>query len=100
MQKTQPLYCWEGVLTAPLHNNGSYPIVACVFVVSGMYLPSRCLVMNVYSHFTIPAFGRHVTIYRIATRKFKITTTCWRQKHDFIMDFIYRNMTVANLNGL
>jgi hypothetical protein len=30
-QKTQPLYCWEGVFTAPLHSNGSYSIVACIF---------------------------------------------------------------------
>jgi hypothetical protein len=32
------------------------------FVVAGMCSPSRCLVMNVYSDFTIPLFGRHVTI--------------------------------------
>jgi hypothetical protein len=38
-------------------------IVACVFVAAGMCLPSRCLAMNVYSDFTIPAFGRHVTIF-------------------------------------
>jgi hypothetical protein len=62
MQKIQPLYCWEGVLTAPVHSNGSYSNVACVFVAAGMCLPSRCLVINVYSDFTIPAFGRHVTI--------------------------------------
>jgi hypothetical protein len=41
--KTQSLYCWEGVFTAPLHSNGSYSIVACVFVVAAMCLPSRCL---------------------------------------------------------
>jgi hypothetical protein len=29
---------------------------------AGMCLPSRCLVINIYSNFTIPAFGRHVTI--------------------------------------
>jgi hypothetical protein len=29
-----------------------------------MCLPSRCLSMHVYSDFTIPAFGRHVTIQR------------------------------------
>jgi hypothetical protein len=28
----------------------------------GMCLPSLCLAMGVYSDFTIPAFGRHVTI--------------------------------------
>jgi hypothetical protein len=48
------------MLTALLHNNGSHSIVACIFIVAGMCLPSHCLTMNVYSHFTIPAFGRHV----------------------------------------
>jgi hypothetical protein len=38
MQKTQPLYCWEGVFTASLHSTGSYSIVACVFVAAGMCL--------------------------------------------------------------
>jgi hypothetical protein len=47
----------------PLHSNGSYSSVACVFVAEGTYLPSRCLAMNVYPDFTIPAFGRHVTIF-------------------------------------
>jgi hypothetical protein len=62
-QKTQPLYCWEGVLLPPLHTNVSYLIVACVFVAVGICLPSRCLTMNVCSDFTIPAFGRQVTIF-------------------------------------
>jgi hypothetical protein len=62
-QKTQRIYCWEGVFTAPLYNNGSYLIVACVFVAAGMCLPSRCLAMNVYSDFIIPAFKRRVTMY-------------------------------------
>jgi hypothetical protein len=62
-QKTQSLYCWEGVFTAPLHENGSYSIAACVFIAAGIYLPSRCLVINIYSDFTIPAFGCHVAIY-------------------------------------
>jgi hypothetical protein len=61
-QKTKPLYWWEGVFTAPLHSNRSYPIVAFVFVAAGMCLPSLCLTMNVYSDFNIPALGRHVTI--------------------------------------
>jgi hypothetical protein len=52
----------EGGFTAPLHSNGSYSIVVCLFVSAGMCLPSRCLAKNVYSDFTIPAFGRHVTI--------------------------------------
>jgi hypothetical protein len=30
------------LFTAPLHGDGSNPIFACVFVVVGMCLPSRC----------------------------------------------------------
>jgi hypothetical protein len=63
MRKTQPLYCWEGVFTTPFYNNGSYSIVVCVFFAAKMCLPNRCLAMNVYSDFTTPAFGRHVTIF-------------------------------------
>jgi hypothetical protein len=62
MQKTQPLYCWEDVFTAAFESNGSYSIVAFIFVAAGMCLQSRCLAMNVYSDFIIPAFGRHVTL--------------------------------------
>jgi hypothetical protein len=40
-------------------------IVACVIVAAGMCLPSRCLAMNVYSDFTLPAFGRLVTIRKV-----------------------------------
>jgi hypothetical protein len=36
------------VFTAPLHSNGSYFIVACVFITAGMCLPSRCLAMSLY----------------------------------------------------
>jgi hypothetical protein len=61
-QKTQPLYCSEGVFTVPLRSNGSYSIVACVFVATGMWWPSLCLAMNICSDFTISAFGRHVTV--------------------------------------
>jgi hypothetical protein len=61
-QDTQPVYFWEGVFTTPLHINGSYSIVACVFVAAEMCLPSRCLAMNVTSNFAIPALGRRVTI--------------------------------------
>jgi hypothetical protein len=57
----QPVYCWEGVFTALLYNNGRYSIVACIFVAAGMCLSGRCLAMNVYSDFAIPAFGRHVS---------------------------------------
>jgi hypothetical protein len=62
-QKTQPLYGWEGVFTAPLHSNESYSIVACIFVAVVMCLPSHCVAMNVYSDFVIPAFGSHVTVF-------------------------------------
>jgi hypothetical protein len=62
-RKTQPLYCWEGVFTGPLHSNVSYSIEACVFAAVGMWLPSRCLAINLYSDFAIQAFERHVTIF-------------------------------------
>jgi hypothetical protein len=52
------------VFTAPLHSNGSYSIVAYVFVAARMCLPSRCVAMNVYSYFTIQGFGRHVTVFK------------------------------------
>jgi hypothetical protein len=61
-QKTLIVCCWEGLFTVPLHNNGSYRIVANVFVAAGICLSSRCLSMNFYSDFAIPAFGRHVAI--------------------------------------
>jgi hypothetical protein len=61
-QKTRPLYFWEGEFTVPLHSNGSYSIVACVFVVVVMSLPGHCLAMNIYPDFTMPAFGRHVHV--------------------------------------
>jgi hypothetical protein len=62
-QKTQPVYCWEGVFTTPLRSNGSYWIFTCVFVAAGICLPNHYLAMNVYSDFPIPAFGRHITIF-------------------------------------
>jgi hypothetical protein len=52
----------EGVFTTTLHSNGSYSLVACIFFAVGMCLPSHYLAMNVYSDFTIPAFGSHATI--------------------------------------
>jgi hypothetical protein len=42
-QKTQTLYHWEGLFTGLLRINGSYSIVACVFVAAGICLPNRCL---------------------------------------------------------
>jgi hypothetical protein len=69
-QRTQRLHSWEGMFTAPLHGNGSYSIVARVFVAAWMCLPSRFLAVNFCSDFTIPAFGRHVTTC------FNFTYTC------------------------
>jgi hypothetical protein len=62
-QKTQSLCCWEGVFTTPLRSNGSYSVVAFVFVVAEICLPSRCLALKVCSDFAILAFWRHVTIW-------------------------------------
>jgi hypothetical protein len=61
-QKIQPLYCRQGMFTAPLHRNGSYSIVICAFVAAGMCLPSSCLAVDFSFDFTIPAFGRHVIV--------------------------------------
>jgi hypothetical protein len=58
-QKAQPLSCCEGVFTAPLHTDRSNSIFVCPFVAAGMCLPSRCL-----AGVTIPAFGRHVTVFK------------------------------------
>jgi hypothetical protein len=38
-RKHRFLYC---CIYSALHNNGSYPIVACLFVVAGICLPRRC----------------------------------------------------------
>jgi hypothetical protein len=40
--------CCKGMSTASFHSNGSYSIVACIFVVAGMCLPSRCLAMDIH----------------------------------------------------
>jgi hypothetical protein len=61
-RRKRRFYSWEGVFTSPLYSNRSYSIVTCVFVAAGMCLLSRCLTMDVYSDFTFPAFGHHVTI--------------------------------------
>jgi hypothetical protein len=66
-RRNHSLSCYEGVFTTSLHSNGSYSSVACIFVAAGMCFLCRCLAMNIYSDFTIPAFGRHVTIYMETT---------------------------------
>jgi hypothetical protein len=50
-RKHRFLQCCEGVFTVQLHSNGSYSIVACVFIAAGVCLPSRCLAMS--THVTI-----------------------------------------------
>jgi hypothetical protein len=55
-QKTQILYCWEGVFT---------PLLLAYSLPRGICVPSRCLAMNAYSDFAIPDFGRHVTVFYI-----------------------------------
>jgi hypothetical protein len=37
-RRIHSLYCSEGAFTAPLHGNGSYSIVVCVFVAAGICL--------------------------------------------------------------
>jgi hypothetical protein len=79
-QKTQTLYCWECVFTAPLCSNGSYPIVACVFVAAWMCLPSTCLTMDVSYDFIIPAFGRHITILNLTNSTIQLLVIWfWRK---------------------
>jgi hypothetical protein len=61
------LFLYSCIYSA-LHSNGSYPIVAFVFVVAGMYLPRRCLAMDL--HVTIPSkpgkvFHRHFILQHI-----------------------------------
>jgi hypothetical protein len=58
MQKTQSLYCWHGVFTAPFHSQRK--LIDCC-------LRIRCLVMDVSSDFTITVFSKH----------FLHTRTCW-----------------------
>lgn len=50
----------------PFPNNSS--IVACVFVASGTCLRNLCLAMNVYSCFTIPAFGHLFILCKTSDR--------------------------------
>jgi hypothetical protein len=57
----QFFHCYRGVYTSRLHRNGSSSIIACVLISTGYCLPRRCLAINVYSGFAVPAFRRHVT---------------------------------------
>jgi hypothetical protein len=56
------------LLQRPLHRNGSFSIVACVFISTGTCLPSRCLAMNVYTGSAIPPFRYNVTKYPCSSR--------------------------------
>jgi hypothetical protein len=46
----------------------------------GMWLPSRCLTMNVYSDSDIPAFGRHVTVYTAVVEMTNLVVLLCKQK--------------------
>jgi hypothetical protein len=74
-QKTQHLCCCEGVFTEPLRSNGSYLIVACVFVAEGICLPSRYLAMNVYSDFGFGASCYNILV-RVPPLCCSFTTSC------------------------
>jgi hypothetical protein len=80
------------MFTAPLHSNGSYSTVACVFVAAGTCFLSSCLAMDVSSDFTIAAFGRHVTIsistFLIMKHENYIHIR-HRLRHSFIVLFCY-----------
>jgi hypothetical protein len=52
-----------------LHRNGSSSIVACVFVVAGMFLLSSCLAVDVCCVSTIPSFRRLVTVWTEGNHK-------------------------------
>jgi hypothetical protein len=66
------LACNPRYIATVLTNKNSYPReCVCVtqklvayqeFVFAGTCLPNRFLAMDVYTDFTVPAFGRHVTI--------------------------------------
>jgi hypothetical protein len=62
-RRKHPPYCWEGGFTSPLPSNGIYSIVGCVLVTVVICLPSRCLIMDVSSDFTLLAFGHHVSVH-------------------------------------
>jgi hypothetical protein len=77
--------CSSVVFTAPLHNNGSYPIVACVFVAAGMCLPSRCLTMGVHV--------KYIYIYseRERERPYKVWEDWWQDLKSLLI-FIWIKM--------
>jgi hypothetical protein len=77
-------YCCEGAFTAPLHCNGSYSIVACLFVFAGMCFPSRCRathmritiwnsIVNIPTHTHTHIHTHHLTrLKRLGTSFFNI----------------------------
>jgi hypothetical protein len=67
------------VFTSPLHRNGSFSIVLCVFISAGISLPSHCLAMDVYYKPAIPALRRYVTIlkFRPTVLQFCLVIFSW-----------------------
>jgi hypothetical protein len=41
--------------------------VACISVAAEICLPSRCLAMDTFSGFTVPAFTRYVAVFNVRT---------------------------------
>jgi hypothetical protein len=87
----EPLCTDHAENTAPLHSNGIYSTFACLFVATGICLLSRCLAMNNYSDFTIPAFGRHVTTPSWEPLCY---VTPWRLKRQHPLKRYYQNIRV------
>jgi hypothetical protein len=95
-QKTQSLSCWEVLFRAPLHSNGSYSTVPCIFTAAGMCLRSRCLAIKVYFDFAIPAFGRHVTVFKLYSLGFIPGKLCcfWSGCSAFFVLFTFSVISV------
>jgi hypothetical protein len=54
------------LFTAPSHSNGSYPVVACVFLVTGICLPSRYSATDLHItmwHFNGRLFWHHFSSF-------------------------------------
>jgi hypothetical protein len=71
------------VFTAPLHSNGRHSSAGCVFVAAGMYLPSRCLAMDISSHHLY--YHRYNSIFWTTAFLRRFGPTCLLH-HKFLVD--------------
>jgi hypothetical protein len=94
------LYCWEGLFTAPFHNNGSYSIVACVLVAAVMSLPSCCLAMSVHSDLTISVFGHHVIVFWYDLNYIQLCMWLWAEGNTLLHFLIFAGMSWIFFNLL